>query len=150
MNKKDLESFYIKYGIFCSIMYCIPILVIFANSLFMNFWLLYLGNALFFCLLIFVVIYVNHSLGGSGGFRTLCIAGFKITSVSILTSCILIFLMLTAFRGSIQQLPNIPFSDKNNGMSNILFFNAIFVNLPGGALGSLVGAMSAKQHLKIG
>lgn len=144
----NLFSFYIKFAIISAILYCIPMVILFTNAVFPNLWLLYLGNGLFICSVLVSVIYINHKADDAAGLRTMLIGGIKITILGVILSCILIILLLTCIHERLQQAPSFTIKDKTNGLSYILFFNAIIVNLPGGAFGALLGAISTKGNQK--
>jgi hypothetical protein len=144
--KTSLNAFYVRFAIYGALLYCIPVLYLFLHPISDYLWLPYLGNGLFICLIIVGIIYVNHRAGGSAGLKAMIIGGMKITVLSIAISCLLILLMLICFRERLQQAPIIQIPDRTNGLTSILFFNAIIVNFPSGAFASLIGAIATKRN----
>jgi len=142
MQEKFLLSYYIRYSIACALAYCIPVYIFFKHEEFSQFWLLYLGNSLYACLMLISGLFVNKKLHNSASLRALIVPGIKVIFSSIIIVCLLVGILAVIFRHNIvQQAPT-----NYNGLFYALSVNAVLVNFIVGMLLIFIGAVTIKRN----
>ena len=142
MQEKFLFSYYYRYSIICAIAYCVPVFFFFKNEKFSEFWLLYLGNMCFGCLLLISGIFVNKTLHSSASLRSLIVPGIKVIVSSIIIIVLIVAILAVIFRKTVmQQAPT-----NYNGMYYEMALNVIIVNFLLGVIAVFLGAVAIKTN----
>ncbi len=149
MTTKKTTSYFFLYIILCTIAYCAPVMYLLNKSLYTNLWLLYLGNGLFFVLMLISAILSNRNADNTASLTTLVVNGIKICIASIVIICIVLLILILAHpQEATKDAPLINVRNDTNGLRFALFINAILVNFLVGSFGAFVGAVTAKQNQK--
>lgn len=157
MSKRVNLSLYLTYSSLCAMVYSVPLVFLLINKLFENLWLLFLGNSLFFLVVLFSIIHINNKLYQNGNLGTLVLSGIYVTLASIVMIAVIAIVLYISFDLSslrttgdpeaLHDVSNIS-TDQGNA-SNLLFMilvSGLFVNFLVGAFASFVASATAKRR----
>jgi len=131
-----------RYILICSAAYCLPVAILFALGRFSGLFWLYIGNMIFLFLMMFFVAISNWQTGAATDVLGMISSGMKMALKSIVLSCLICATLVFVFREKwLAQTPA-----NTSGFVNMLFLNAIVVNLFAAAFGVLMGAMAAGRN----
>ena len=147
-------SFYLRFAILAAIAYCIPVLFFLRDATYKEGWLLYTGNFLFLFPVLLLLVQFNRQRKGNASSIAMLKAGGLVTITGIIVSCLLcLLLMLMMVPGILHAGPTEKFlenkpanmvNDKTNGLSFMVFANAVVGNISTGLFISILYAFSLK------
>jgi hypothetical protein len=138
---------YVKYSILPAILASIPMFFFLRDAKFSETWLLYLGDAIFLCSMIVVMLILNNRSQGDAATGSLLIVGHAITVFSIVIICIIALILLLIYvpdlfgsdaGKTLKQTPANMIHGNTNGLAFVVFMNALFGT---GSAGSFVSIM---------
>lgn len=145
---------FLKNGLIAAIMYCIPVFIFIKQSLFQDAWVLYLGNFLFLIVVVLFLVRFNRNRRDNASSVSMFAAGHILTATGIAISCLLCFVLLIIMvpgflhSGQAEKVlhgqPAQTVDDKTNGLSFMVFANAILGNISCGSFVSIVFPFSLK------
>jgi len=146
---------YLTYAVGAAILYCIPVVIYLNRANFTQAWLLYIGNFLFLITIVAFLFSFNNRRRQDASTMSMLAAGHITTIAGIVIACLLSFILLTVLvpgylhSGTADKvLANAPantIKDKTNGLSAMLFLNAIFGNVVAGSASSIIFPFSLKR-----
>jgi hypothetical protein len=146
---------YFKYSILPAIIACIPIFFFLRDSKFSETWLLYLGDGLFLCAMIVVMILLNRKAEVDPATGSLLIVGHAITIFSIIIVSIVALILLLVFvpgifsndaERTLEQTPANMVHGNTNGLAFIVFMNALFGTGSAGSFASIMMSYTMKKE----
>jgi hypothetical protein len=154
MSRRVHWSFYIRFALLAAVVYCIPILFFLRDATYQEGWLLYIGNFLFLFPVLLLLLRFNRERGENASSIAMLKAGSMVTIAGIAISCLLCLLMILMLvpgylhAGTAEKwLANKPanmVNDKTNGLSFMVFANAVVGNLSTGLFIAILYAFSLK------
>lgn len=135
------------YGVLGAIAYCIPATIFIHDSdKFSGFYLLYIGNFLFFLIAAVAVIHFTKQSQTEVKLGTILKFGIRVTALTALLSCVyaIIFYFIAGQNLHLSRAPQSMEANKNNGLWSGVFLTAFAVNLFVGFFASLVFGVISK------
>jgi hypothetical protein len=146
---------YLIYAMAAAIVYCIPVALYLIRATFTQAWLLYLGNFLFLIVVIVFLFSFNRQRGQNASTVSMLVAGHITVVMGIIVACILGFILLVIFvpgyldAGTTEKvLSNAPantIKDKTEGLSFMLFANALIGNVSAGSAACIIFPFTLKR-----
>jgi predicted ABC-type exoprotein transport system permease subunit len=146
---------YLPYAIAAAVVYCIPVILYLQRANFTQAWLLYLGNFLFLLAIIFFLFSFNRKRKENAATTSMVAAGHITVVAGIVLACLLSFILLLLFvpgylhsgttEKVLSQAPANTVRDKTEGLSFMLFANAIIGNLCVGSASSIIFPFTLKR-----
>lgn len=148
-------SFYLRFAILAAIVYCIPVLFFLRDATYKEAWLLYVGNFLFLFPVLLLLVQFNRQHKENTSSIAMLKAGSLVTVTGIVVSCLLCLLLILMMvpgylhAGPTQKLlenkPANMINDKTNGLSFMVFANAVVGNISTGLFIAILFAFSLKS-----
>ena len=146
---------YLTYAVGAAILYCIPVVIYLNRANFTQAWLLYIGNFLFLITIVAFLFSFNNRRSENASTMSMLTAGHITTVAGIVICCILCFILLSvlvpgylhagAAEKVMRNAPANTVQDKTNGLSAMLFMNAIIGNVIAGSASSIIFPFSLKR-----
>jgi uncharacterized membrane protein len=155
MSRRIYWPMYLKFAALAAIVYCIPVIFFLRGGDYTDAWLLYIGNFLFLFPIMLFLFRFNWQRKQNASSVSMLSAGHITTAIGVIMSCILcLILMLIMVPGYLQSgtadkvLQDAPANmvdDKTNGLSFMVFADAIFGNVSTGSFISIIYPFSLKR-----
>ena len=156
MFKKEYLASYLTWGIIAAIAFSIPMLIFINSENYAATWLLFLGNALFLCVIAIYMLNFNSKKGGDASTQTQMAAGHIATVIGIIVSCIVAAIGIAVFipdifssglsDNALQNAPSQTGTGKTHGLVFFVFMCAVIGNVCGGSFASLMLPYAAKRN----
>ena len=156
MFKKEYLKSYLTWGIIAAIAFCIPMIIFINSENYAKTWLLFLGNALFLCVIAAYMLNFNSMKGGDASTQTQMAAGHIATIIGILLSCIIAAIAVSVFipdifssglsDGALENAPSQTGTGKTHGLVFFVFMCAVIGNVAGGSFASIILPYAAKRN----
>jgi hypothetical protein len=154
LRKLNIRKYFF-YSLMAAVLYCIPVLIFIIHATYTDAWLLYLGNFLFMGAITYFMLTFNRKREDNASSTSMLVAGHATTVMGIIIACIISFIILVLlvpgfFHSGVAGkvlADNTPMNVRGNtnGLSFMVFADAVFGNISAGSFISIILAFTVKR-----